>query len=196
MSHVSCYIATFFSKLFPQILLHSRVTYFILTVQHNLTGTSLENGIQMLPSLKSPECFVKYSESWLWTIACRTLSRAGLTSRVQPYFQLLYFYLLVFSVVCWDYLCLYQAIRIQVKYLVSVITIRIVFRKQIASIVSLFFWKLHKRMYQYLWFSFVILWDQPFSAFTHKSQLSHSPLTYLQPVFNVSLASYILCSSS
>lgn len=145
---------------------------------------------------KISRCFVKYSESWLWTIACRTLSRAGLTSRVQPYFQLLYFYLLVFSVVCWDYLCLYQAIRIQVKYLVSVITIRIVFRKQIASIVSLFFWKLHKRMYQYLWFSFVILWDQPFSAFTHKSQLSHSPLTYLQPVFNVSLASYILCSSS
>lgn len=118
MSHVSCYIATFFSKLFPQMLLHSRVTYFIFTAQHNLTGTGLESGIQMLPSLKSPECFVKYSESWLWTIACRTLSQAGLTNRVQPYFQLLYFYLLVFSVVCWDYLCLYQAIRIQVKYLV------------------------------------------------------------------------------
>lgn len=166
MSHVSCYIATFFSKLFPQMLLHSRVTYFIFTAQHNLTGTGLESGIQMLPSLKSPECFVKYSESWLWTIACRTLSQAGLTNRVQPYFQLLYFYLLVFSVVCWDYLCLYQAIRIQVKYLV---------RANCFNCLTFFSWKLHKTMYQYLWFSFVILWDQPFSAFTQKSAFSFTP---------------------
>lgn len=186
MSHVSCYIATFFSKLFPQMLLHSRVTYFIFTAQHNLTGTGLESGIQMLPSLKSPECFVKYSESWLWTIACRTLSQAGLTNRVQPYFQLLYFYLLVFSVVCWDYLCLYQAIRIQVKYLVRANSFNCLtffsgnFTRQCISICG----------------SHLSSCETNLSLLSHKSQLSHSPLTYLQPVFNVSLASYILCSSS